>query len=263
MSRFPLAEYTCCLRVFQKKVAGPASKHSQGIPCGSRESSFIANGDFCSIFPSGGERGRPSVQFPQRKGNATTTKAGYFGEFVDDNEKQRKIQAKRRFLVQSSDHIDGESPLQELVSEARHQCNQAVVLPVKRRIERLGNWWNSTLLGRLGRVYNERRALSVKLYRRWPVLLLFVIFQGSMIGTELIFKYFKVGGLLRPLAVLAVSFFTGPPFIEAFLPGIIKKRDYDPPNPKEDAVFDDEPVPKWRPPEEVAAEEFLRPIEES
>lgn len=85
--------------------------------------------------------------------------------------------------------------------------------------------------------------------------------QGSMIGTELVLKHFNVGGLIRPLAVLAISFFTGPPFIEAFLPGIIKKRDYAPPDPNQDLVFDDEPAPKWRPPEEIAAEEFIRTSE--
>lgn len=94
---------------------------------------------------------------------------------MDDDEKQRKIQAKRRFLVQSSDHIDGETPLQELVSEVKNQYNLAVVSPIKSRVERLGRWWNGTILGRLGRVYNERRALSVKLYGRWPVLLSFLI----------------------------------------------------------------------------------------
>jgi hypothetical protein len=86
--------------------------------------------------------------------------------------------------------------------------------------------------------------------------------QSSVIGMELLLKHFKVGGLLRPAAVLAVSYLTGPPFIEAFLPGLSEERDLKPPDPNEDVVYDDEPKQKWRPPEEIEAEEFFRPLDE-
>lgn len=149
---------------------GQVARHAgAGIIVANRAEHFLG---FPGILERVGQR-KQRTRLQRRRVNAT--RAGYFGEFLDNDEKQQKIQAKRRFQVHSSDHIDGETPLQEIVSEVKGKFNQTVTLPIKRTKEELGNWWNSTLLGRLGNVYNKRRALSVQQYGRWSVFVLFIV----------------------------------------------------------------------------------------